>query len=714
MASSQPGKAFFGPEEFLGVWTTGRRIEYARRPAESWQGMPVGTGRTGAMVWAPGGLVLQLSHTDCWAEDGSLPSLLRVEVRLCGDPFASAGSYHQVLDLERAAVFIRATAADGDVRAAVRAHPELDVIWIEVEDLRREPGELTVLPHVWRQDATISATNRVLAATEVNYATAFAELNHRTGVTSPRPDPLLGLVRGAAIAVDGLSPSRRDTCFRSGRSPAGAGAGGTGGTVATGGTGGRRWRIFLAAGVGSGGDQDALTRELEARLVHAVSIPSEELIRSHEAFWRRFWQRSYIELRPDSPLEPLRAAWYMNRYFAASSMCGAFPPKFNGSIFLYEFDRRCWGGAYWFQNTRLQYWPLLRSGDSEYLPGLFTMYWRALDYAKERVRNVYGHGGAMFIETMYFWGAGRPRDVTAGQGVTNRYIRAHFSGILELLMMMLEYLRHQPGDAQVQGMLFDIAEPAVDFFFEHFPRVGGKLFLAGSQALETWWDADDPADQIAGLRAVLPRLVALGRRAGIDPQIIAKWEQYLPQLPELPRGELRVRDGEWQTPGEGTAFLPARAVHHKRKENSEDPELYAVWPFNLVGLGAAFLEEGRLTYERRLHPHPNFGWSQTAIWAARLGLAEEAAKQALHHFAQSATLPGGLMTSPGARLPGRPHIHDCAYFDTPGALATAVGEMLLQDHGEEVALLPAWPRSEPVAFRLHAAGKGPVEYEHRV
>ena len=75
----------------------------------------------------------------------------------------------------------------------------------------------------------------------------------------------------------------------------------------------------------------------------------------------------------------------------ACSGRGGSPIKFNGSIFTVEKvpgaspetadgdpDWRYWGGSYWFQNTRLSYWPMLASGDFEMMEPWFRMYLEAL------------------------------------------------------------------------------------------------------------------------------------------------------------------------------------------------------------------------------------------------------------------------------------------------------------------------------------------------
>ena len=66
------------------------------------------------------------------------------------------------------------------------------------------------------------------------------------------------------------------------------------------------------------------------------------------------------EERGDSDAETLTRGYTLQRWINACGGRGAFPIKFNGSIFVvdnkFDADYRAWGGGYWFQNTRLPYW----------------------------------------------------------------------------------------------------------------------------------------------------------------------------------------------------------------------------------------------------------------------------------------------------------------------------------------------------------------------
>ena len=81
------------------------------------------------------------------------------------------------------------------------------------------------------------------------------------------------------------------------------------------------------------------------------------------------------EERGDSDAETLTRGYTLQRWMNACGGRGAFPIKFNGSIFVvdnkFDADYRAWGGGYWCQNTRPAYWPCSPSGDFDLMRPFF-------------------------------------------------------------------------------------------------------------------------------------------------------------------------------------------------------------------------------------------------------------------------------------------------------------------------------------------------------
>ena len=149
------------------------------------------------------------------------------------------------------------------------------------------------------------------------------------------------------------------------------------------------------------------------------------------------------------------------------------------------------------------------------------------------------------------------------------------------------------------------------------------------------------------------------------------------------------------------SFLFQESFSHK--SNSENPELYAVFPYRLYGLGRPDLDLARATYQVRGHRH-NHGWCQDSIQAACLGLGDEAARLVSARASQ---------INRAYRFPAMwgPNFDWIPDQDHGNNILTTLQYMLLQDDGERIDVLPAWPKQWNVSFKLHAPKQTTVECE---
>ena len=154
------------------------------------------------------------------------------------------------------------------------------------------------------------------------------------------------------------------------------------------------------------------------------------------------------------------------------------------------------------------------------------------------------------------------------------------------------------------------------------------------------------------------------------------------KLPPLPLREVAGK----------TMLAPAATWAEKR--NSENPELYAVYPFRLV----SFEKDNRaLGIEALTHCTDKgaFGWRQDDLFMAYLGLAEEARK---------AVVSRAKRFDKKERFPAfwGPNYDWTPDQDHGGVLVKAVQSMVMQTEGRKIYLLPAWPRGWDCDFQLHA------------
>lgn len=402
-------------------------------------------------------------------------------------------------------------------------------------------------------------------------------------------------------------------------------------------------------------------------------------------------------------------AYALQRFINACAGRGRYPIKFNGSIFTVphegrggDADYRAWGPGYWWQNTRLPYISMCASGDFDLMQPLFRMYVDDIfPLCEYRVQRYFGYDGAYFVECMHPWGAVFPDTYGHEAPMSERQDPLQSSGWHkwewvagpELVCMMLDYGEYSGDWEFIRTKALRVAH-SVARFFENYYRQGadGKLVMHPSQALETWWDVTNPMPEVAGLRAIAERILGLPDGVATGEQL-AFWRAFLAKLPELPLRE---------TP-DGLALAPGREF--AQKSNVENPELYAVFPFRLVGVGRPHLEWGINALRHRWDSGAG-GWRQDDIFMAYLGLADEARANVVQRASTWHT---------GSRFPAfwGPNYDWIPDQDHGGVLLKAVQSLLMQTDGRAIYLSPAWPKGWNAEFKLHAPYETVVEAKVR-
>jgi alpha-L-fucosidase 2 len=217
---------------------------------------------------------------------------------------------------------------------------------------------------------------------------------------------------------------------------------------------------------------------------------------------------------------------------------------------------------------------MLEAGDFDLMQPLFKMYKDVLDIRKFATKTYYGHNGAFFIETMRHWGTfaeanygfDRPTDMPPGKTV-NTYIRYYWQSGLEFSLMGLDYYAFTKDEKSLKEFVLPVATEVMTFFDQHWGRdEKGKILFDPAMALETYKTAVNPSPDIVGIHKICSELLKLPETAISDKQR----KQYIRLISELPEIPLRELDGE---------KLLAPAQEYSDKQNVENPELYAIFPY---------------------------------------------------------------------------------------------------------------------------------------
>ena len=678
------------------------------RPAESRgedASMPIGNGDIGmnVSVEANGDVVLLLSKTDAWSENQELLKLGRIRLKLTPNPFiAGDGSFRQTLRLRQGEIGIAGGKGDKTLALVVWVDANRPVVRVEVESA--SPIALTAVLDPWRTkpdsnpgsggfrhyyvrsgtaDTVYEGWKDRVAWYYRNAKSIWAGNLTTQGLESWIPkaaDPLLNRTFGGCIEGDGLV--RKDAVTLE--------------SVAM----RKRFTVSihpLCAQTGTVAEWiERLDQGIRANAAGRLDRDKAE----HRAWWNDFWNRSWIRITGSPQAEMVTRGYTLQRWINACGGRGVHAIKFNGSIFTVGWnggdpDGREWGGCYWWQNTRLAYWPMLAGGDFDLMQPLFRTYLDTLPLAEHRTKTWYGHGGAFFPETMHFWGLHNDGDYGGKHEpigvVGSRWIGREYTSSPELMAMLLDYYAYTGDDRFLRDTMLPACDSLLEFFDRHYKTDGkGRIRMYPGQALETWQDAADPTPDVAGLHWVLRGLLSLpADKTGEERRTF--WTTLAAKVPPIPMTE---EDG-------ATVVLPAGEVFRGRG-NNENAELYTVFPFRFYGVGKADLDIGRTTYERRGIKAGGSCWYQDDVQAAFLGLTEEARDMVVRR----AGAKHGGSRFPAFWTAGNDYMPD---QDHGGNLLMALQCMLLQADEGKIQVLPAWPPEWDVEFKLHAPRQTTVE-----
>ncbi|KAH0534174.1 hypothetical protein FGG08_007221 [Glutinoglossum americanum] len=416
---------------------------------------------------------------------------------------------------------------------------------------------------------------------------------------------------------------------------------------------------------------------------------------------------------------PVTQGYTLQRYMQACGGRGTYPIKFNGGIFTVEpkvdgrphnADWRAWGETHWFQNVRHMYHPMIAGGDFEMMLPFFRMYENVRPLAEARTRLYHNAEGTYFPETMTVWGTypnsdyGWDRTGKQPKEVDTPWWRWAWNQGPELVALMLDHWDYTQDATFLKAHTLPMAVSILKYFDTRFAKepgaaeIAGRIRLDPAQAVETYQSGvvnDMPT--VAGINEIASRLCTLPESATTPDQ--GEFFQHMKATaPRLPTQEVFV-DGV-----RSYTLAPAQKYDSKRS-NVENPELYAVWPFRLYGIGRPDLKAARLAYERRGSPL-EVGWSYDGNCAALLGLTDEAARLLKIKCANS----NGRHRWPATWGPNFDWLPDQNHG---GNLLETTQLMLLQSVGDRILLLPAWPKNWDVSFKLHAPRRTTVECVYR-
>jgi alpha-L-fucosidase 2 len=686
--------------------------------------MPLGNGDIALNAWVEesGDLLFYIGKTDSWDDNGRLVKVGRLRISLDPRPSGSLPAFEQTLDLPTATLQVRYGERENEVAVRVWVDANHPVIRVEVES--KKPVQAVASIEMWRTGRFVLPSLEVSdimsgRKTEDNKQMSVivepdSVLTHQTGRIGwfhhngksvgpelsaaiqglqgyKRPYPLLHRTFGAVVTAENAEVVD-DLHLRSPKSS--------------------RHLFNICVLTKHPAKPQEWLKAVEEVIAETNLIPVVPSRKEHEQWWEKFWDRSWIHVTSngargsatDDDTYVVSRAYALQRFINACAGRGRYPIKFNGSLFTVPYrdrpgdaDYRQWGPGYWWQNTRLPYISMPASGDFDLMEPLFRMYGKELmPLFRYRTRHYLNHDGAFIPECIYFWGdifsetyGWTPFEQRSDKLQESRWHKWEWVSGPELVWMMLDYYEYTLDGTFLQETVLPTAHEILTFFDQHYTTDGsGRMLMYPSQACETWWDCTNPMPEVAGLHAVVNRLLSLPEKSTTVEQK-GFWARFKKKLPDPP---IHTVDGK-------TMLAPA--ARFEMKQNIENPELYAVFPFRLFGFNLPKKELALEAFRQR-QDRGNFGWRQDGIFAAYLGLADSVRDDIVGRAKNKHS---------DSRFPAfwGPNYDWIPDQDHGGILLKTLQAMVMQTDGRDMYLLPAWPKDWNVAFKLRAPYNTTIE-----
>jgi hypothetical protein len=389
-------------------------LDYNEPACRSEEGMPVGNGRMGSLVWTtPSALKFQINRVDVFAADGRTVSFPEADSDFasgCGYvdiSLVSAGEdvfvgkpFRQHLSLYDAVM----TAQGRDVTARVLAWPRRDVMAVEIDDRRATPEPINIDLRMLRyQVKRVTGRNYELAR---QHAVEFQTAQHRA--TS-----ILGIAGGRITLTQKYQEAFKDAPSFYDASAVAVGVIGRASRArylndaivqlsAAPGRGTFTILIASAASFDPQADVAALAlQELEAAAPRGFA----GLRRETADWWRDFWTKGFVYMHSSSGQADFVETHYTYfLYLMGSTSRGDYPPHFNGMLWRTTGDMSRWGSQFWSANTLAYYSNLMPANRLDLMDPLYAMYFHMKGACALAARQQWGSQGIWIPEICWFNG----------------------------------------------------------------------------------------------------------------------------------------------------------------------------------------------------------------------------------------------------------------------------------------------------------------------
>lgn len=367
-------------------------LVYDKPVTSSEEGMPVGNGRMGSLVWTtPSSLKFQINRVDIFGNGAASNSFFERNTDYCSsagfvdidfvtwgdDVFVSPG-FKQHLSCYDGIVLTNGN----KISTTTTVCNDVDVMAVKIEDLREVPQAIIVNLRMLRDTIVKrgghTATSRIrIINNQIVLTQRFEEDNFycssavMIGITGREVHPRIANNTGLQLII------------KPGNQP---------------------FIVYISSAASFDKNQNIISNA-ENQLNAAMTNGFESIISSNSKWWSSIWEKSYVSLHSnDGEADFITDNYNYFMYVMASSSQGDFPPKFNGMIWTTGGDARKWGNNYWGANQSCMYNGLFPANRMELIEPMFSMYSGMTASLEKAAIQQWGSKGIYIPETVSFDG----------------------------------------------------------------------------------------------------------------------------------------------------------------------------------------------------------------------------------------------------------------------------------------------------------------------
>ena len=613
-------------------------------PAE---GMPVGSGRVGAMVWNENGPKMELANVDASPQT----AMSEAQVSLQTIPAVSTDKFQQTLNIYNGNMDIN---YNDEQMIKVFGVPGTEGFGIHVKDTRENIKMISFDINVWQREQ--EGITRDLAAWRT--CTPFVDgdmagISRGISKTEPYGYTFAAQADEALVEIEQVS----DELIRFYLTPQSD-----------------EYTIWMStATVLNAQNGDSVTAAKQ-ELANLKAKGYDAVLQESQSFWNDYWEKSFISYENGtSEGDYIENNYYLSQYLIAAGSLGTKPFHFIDGVWKYAKDTEGrWNNYYWHFNERDVYNWMPASNHPDMMDSYINFYLGLADTMKANTNKVYGIEDAIKVSETIDW---------MGVGEDNEFTGPIMSTGSEIAINMFNQYEYT-GDKAFLEKCYPFMKDVADFYVGYLVEEDNQYKIKNTNCKENWWNVDNAISDQAAIRCSFPNLIKtmeiLGKDTPEDLQYIEKLKDILNRLEPIET--------------DGTKYLPYKYPEVKNN-NMECPELEMIWPMTITGLGYDDYDLAKNTFDNRTHKGLNI-WTVTAIQAARLGLGDEATDIMKGMIQAKQNHINGICDDTNGK------------FEANGIHVGTINEMYLQSYNNQIRVFAGVPSDSNFKGKFTLLAKG--------